>query len=284
MCYNAVMRRDLKKCLDSIEICGRKLKCRFDLNNWHVMHTHDFWEIMLITEGTYQQTINGKNLTLQKNHALLIKPTDVHCVHPGKATDAHINIVINCEFMHSVCDFFDDTLYHRLLVAAPQPLYLSTSQFRSIADIVNEMQLYPLNAQPDSLKRMLLSFYLNLHQIQLHLTNKHFPEEFKNVLSTLSLPQNLALTVTDIAELAGYSYSHFAKLFKKFIGVTASEYLTNIKMEYAAFALLKLNTPVTQLALDLGYQSFGYFTNLFKKHYGVPPSQYKKSFTANSGV
>ena len=136
LCYNAVMEKKLYQCLDSIEICGRKLKCRFDINNWHVMHNHDFWEIMIVTEGTYPQIINGEKLIMRKNAALLLKPSDVHIVQQSSPNDSHINIVINVDFMKEVCDFFDPNLFDTLSVSSPQVLYLSASQFSNIFDII----------------------------------------------------------------------------------------------------------------------------------------------------
>ena len=270
--------KQLYQCLDSIEIHGNKLTCRFDRNNWHILHNHDFWEIMIVTNGTYRQTINANELIIQKNTALLIKPSDIHCLHPGKFEDSHINICLNCDFMRSVCDFFDCNLYDRLLISSPKPLYLSTSQVNNISDIIQELQFYPSNKQPDAIKRLLLSFFLNLYQVQFHLKGNEHSDELKNVFRIISLPENINITVQELAERTGYSYSHFAKMFKSVTGITATEYLTKNKMEYAAYALTKLKTPILQLAMDLGYSSLGYFTNLFKKYYGVCPSEYRKAF------
>ena len=281
MCYNAVMEKKLYQCLDAIEICGRKLKCRFDINNWHVMHNHDFWEIMIVTEGTYPQILNGEKLIMQKNAALLLKPSDVHIVQPSSPNDSHINIVINVDFMKEVCDFFDPNLFDALSVAPPQVLYLSASQFRNISDIAHELQLYPLDEQPERLKRLLLSFYLNLYQLRFHLKSLAFPEEFKKLFRMISLPENITISVQELAESTGFSYSHFSKLFKEITGMTANEYLTKNKMEYAAYALTKLKTPVLNLSLDLGFSSLGYFSSLFKKFYGVSPLQYKKMFSSS---
>ena len=274
--------KKLYQCLDSIEICGNQLKCRFDLNNWHIMHNHDFWEIMVILEGSYNQLINGKHLLMPKHTTLLVRPCDTHRIEPGLPTDTHLNIVINQDFMREMCDFFDESLYERLLSAQSEPFHLTASQIQNLSNIARDLQLYPLNEQPRRLKRMLISFFLDLYQIQFDMKSVNYPDEFQKLFEALSHPDNIRLNVKDIVGLTGYSYSHFAKLFKSLTGISANEYLTKKKMEYASYALLKLNIPVTQLCFDLGFQSLGYFTNLFKKTYGVSPAQYKKLYHAKN--
>ncbi len=213
---------------------------------------------------------------MPRHTALLLRPGDTHYVVQGAPTDNHLNVMVNCEYMKEMCNFFDESLHNKLLSMPPAPLFLTASQERSITSVARELQLYPLNHLPQRLKRMLITFFLNFYQLQFDMKSADYPPVFQKLFQVLSQPENVKLSVKDLAALTGYSYSHFAKLFKTLVGVSANEYLTEKKLNYAAHALLNLNTPVTQLAFDLGYQSLGYFTNLFKKHYGMSPSQYKK--------
>ena len=281
MCYNRFMK-PLYKCLDSIELCGNNLKCRYDLNNWHVMHTHDFWEIMIVTEGTYKQTFNGQELIMQTMNALLVRPYDVHCVHRGEPNDSHINIVINCDFFRFICNFYEETLYEKLLHSKPQVLQLSSSQFHDIANVVQKLSFYPSDNQPESLKRLLLTSLLNLFQLEFHLEDEAFSDKLMQVFTILSCPENLFMTVQDVVDLTGYSYSHFYKLFKDYTGVSIHKYLTRIKMEYVAYAITKLNTPISKVCELVGYESLGHFSNLFKKYYGMSPLHYKKLMRKSS--
>ena len=275
------MKKSIYKCLDSIEICGNQLKCRFDLNNWFVLHNHDFWEIMIVLDGTYNQTLNNTPLIMPKYSAILLRPSDTHILHPGDPTDNHLNIVINCAFMKELCDFFDSSLYQKLSTVAPTPFYLTNSQQANMATIARELQLYPPTEQPSHLKRMLVSFFLNLYQIQFHLKNKDYPPEFQSLFEQISNPLNISMTVNDMVKSTGYSYSHFAKLFKSITGISANEFLTNKKLDYACYALQKTNISISQLCYTLGFQNPGYFTNLFKKYYGLTPSRYREKYLHN---
>jgi len=276
LCYTPLMKKILFKCLDVYEIFGNELRCRFDLNNYPIHHSHDYWEIMIILDGTYHQIVNEEEVVMPKHTALLLRPGDAHRITQSKPTDKHLTVMINCGYMKEMCNFFDESLHNKLLSTPPSPIFLTASQEQSITSVARELQLYPLNHLPQRLKRMLITFFLNFYQLQFDIKSAEYPPVFQKLFQMLSQPESVKMNVKDLAALTGYSYSHFAKLFKTLVGVSANEYLTEKKLNYAAHALLTLNASVSQLALELGYQSLGYFTNLFKKHYGMSPSQYKK--------
>ena len=61
-----------------------------------------------------------------------------------------------------------------------------------------------------------------------------------------------------------YFYSH------------SQQYITHLRLEYAKQLLQDTDTPVTEIAMQSGYQNVSYFIRIFKKTYGVSPLKYKK--------
>jgi AraC-like DNA-binding protein len=77
--------------------------------------------------------------------------------------------------------------------------------------------------------------------------------------------------VTDLAERAGLSPSHFGALFKQFTGLTAKEYQHRIKIAKAKEFLLSGECNVTQAATRVGFADIYYFSRLFKEDRGTQP-------------
>lgn len=69
------------------------------------------------------------------------------------------------------------------------------------------------------------------------------------------------------------SEANFSNSFKKVMGITAKEYITNLKLMKAK-EMLK-NQNVTEVAYDLGYDNISHFIALFKIRYGITPKQFK---------
>lgn len=79
------------------------------------------------------------------------------------------------------------------------------------------------------------------------------------------------------------NYDYIRKLFKKEVGVTPHEYLSNKRMELA-HAIISggmtntyTNYSISQIAEICGFAEPLYFSRVFKKHYGVSPSDYVKN-------
>ena len=85
------------------------------------------------------------------------------------------------------------------------------------------------------------------------------------------------LSVEELAKFAGYSTSHFRRLFVENYGVSPHEYLLNYKIERAKELLVEEEgRSVDEVADILGTCNSSYFCKLFKKKTGVSPHKFKK--------
>ena len=88
---------------------------------------------------------------------------------------------------------------------------------------------------------------------------------------------NPELRITDIATLLEANERYLSDQFKKEVGTTMYQYITDTRMN-AAIALLKSsNYNINQISEYVGYNDHQNFHNIFKKRFGVAPNQFKKS-------
>jgi AraC-like DNA-binding protein len=80
-------------------------------------------------------------------------------------------------------------------------------------------------------------------------------------------------TIEDWSGALGMSRRTFTRLFKTETGLSFAAWRQQACL-FAALPRLAANEPITQIALDLGYESPAAFTTMFKRLQGVPPSQY----------
>ncbi|WP_071394706.1 AraC family transcriptional regulator [Bacillus tuaregi] len=93
-------------------------------------------------------------------------------------------------------------------------------------------------------------------------TIKYIKENIKQPISIKQLASDIYMSETN-----------FCNSFKKVVGLTPKEYITNLKMLQAK-ELLKLHN-VTEVAYELGYENISHFIALFKNKYGMTPKHYK---------
>ena len=80
----------------------------------------------------------------------------------------------------------------------------------------------------------------------------------------------------DMAQLCHLSPSYFSRLFRRETGETFINYMNRQKVQWAKEMLKNSNTPVSQIAADLGYMDSSYFINVFKKFEGTTPLAYRQ--------
>lgn len=86
----------------------------------------------------------------------------------------------------------------------------------------------------------------------------------------------------ELARAAAMSRTTFALRFKTVAGVPPLTYLLNWRMRIAERALREENTPVSALALSLGYTSESAFSNAFKRTNGMAPKRYRDAVRAGA--
>jgi AraC-like DNA-binding protein len=67
-----------------------------------------------------------------------------------------------------------------------------------------------------------------------------------------------------------------SRRFHEATGLTLHHYRAQLRLR-AALELIEARTPLTEVALEVGYSSHSHFTEAFREAYGVPPS----TFTAD---
>lgn len=85
------------------------------------------------------------------------------------------------------------------------------------------------------------------------------------------------ITLDSMASRCNISSSYFSKLFNRVVEDNFANYINKIRINKAKEYLAKTDVPITNIALDLGFEDSGYFIKVFKKMEGVTPSVYRSN-------
>ena len=81
------------------------------------------------------------------------------------------------------------------------------------------------------------------------------------------------LTIHQVAEELGMSYSNFRKLFKDFTGLSPATYQQDLKLQRAQELLSTTDMTIKEIAYRLNFDSPDYFSAKFKIKTGRRPSE-----------
>lgn len=84
------------------------------------------------------------------------------------------------------------------------------------------------------------------------------------------------ITIDQIAKQEYISTGYLSRFFKKYVGLTLTEYLTELRLKNAARDLANTEKSVTDIAYTNGFKSVNSFIEHFKTKYGDTPKQFQK--------
>ncbi|HEY7420329.1 MAG TPA: AraC family transcriptional regulator [Ktedonobacteraceae bacterium] len=84
-----------------------------------------------------------------------------------------------------------------------------------------------------------------------------------------------ALSLDDLADVAGFSPYYFCRVFHNSIGIPPGEFLSSLRLAAAKRLLLTTTRSVTDICFDVGYCGLGSFTTRFSQLVGVSPRLFR---------
>src|SRR5690606_17618988 len=87
---------------------------------------------------------------------------------------------------------------------------------------------------------------------------------------------NKALTIADLAVIAGFNESKLKRDFKEAYGSTIFKYITKLRMEKAIALIRNEGLTIAEAAYEVGYNNPQHFTKAFKRTLGYLPKMLKK--------
>ncbi len=82
-----------------------------------------------------------------------------------------------------------------------------------------------------------------------------------------------AISVQNLADMAGLSYRRYTDIFKARTGRTVNRYLTDLRLDYAVDRLLETGN-IQYASLDAGFGDLAHFYRVFKARMGTTPKRY----------
>ena len=85
------------------------------------------------------------------------------------------------------------------------------------------------------------------------------------------------VTIQQIAQEQGVSYSNFRKLFKEYTGISPALYQQDLKLQQAKEMLTTTAMSIKEIAYQLNFESPDYFSSKFRSKTGLRPSEFRNA-------
>jgi AraC-like DNA-binding protein len=98
----------------------------------------------------------------------------------------------------------------------------------------------------------------------------------------LSGKLNGDMPVARVARECGLSAGHFARAFRRSLGMAPHQWRLSFRVERAKEQLARLDALLADIAIDCGFADQSHFTRIFTKHAGCCPGQWRRQNASGS--
>ena len=244
-------------------------------------HSHEFFEFSFCVKGHSVNTVNGIPFPFQNGACIILRPSDVHAVTEyDKKVYEHIDLYAKKEKFEKLCKGLNETFYEKLMQETrPICFSLSNDVFNFLFNqslLLKEM-IADNNEYCEVLHASMLSTILSEWVRQTVYMQTYKPDWLQELLPKFNNVAFLQKNVTQIAAETGFSLPYFSTQFKKYIGVSAIEYLTKKRVIFSK-SLLTGNPSLRILDVSgmLGFENPSTFSKHFLREFKISPKEYRK--------
>ena len=237
--------------------------------------SHDFWEIVIVTEGEIGVTAGKDVFHLRRGQAILHTPNEFHNLWSERGRKAGFLI-------------FSFSAPH--LAAPPHRIFEVrdlAEPFVVLGELERSLQMHKHWAQGVkegceakaalALKRLELFLLKTIFETKPQTHGNPLSQSAKHYAAVVRfLEDNLhrTLSVGEIAAACRIGEVNLKKIFSRYAGVGVIAYFNYLKM-HAAIKMLENGSTVRETAEALGFVNQNYFCTVFKRVMGKAPKSFK---------
>jgi AraC-like DNA-binding protein len=259
------------------------------------LHWHNYVEVILSYQEFVQYEINGHLYTLAPNDILFVWSGELHAlIHQPQPCN-----VLLLQFDYSIIgdriEFRDKLcLFHQMHIIkskenpvltaalgekinAIKELYFDSDNFKEIKMCIELYRLFMI------LGNDLLTASFSLLS-EKESKRSQITERMVSTCSYLSgnCTENISIGVA--AKYAGFSKSHFSRLFKEFTTDSFTSFITKERLHKVEELLTNSNLSITEAAFQAGFNSISTFNRIFKQYKHCSPTEFRDLYRVSHTI
>lgn len=248
------------------------------------MHSHNQMEIMYVLGGSCGIPTDNGSINLKKNEFIFL---DAGVPHGLKVEPDAVCRMMNIEFtlarregglsLRSVAGSYPP--FKRFLSDAPPRLvFIDTEDIQ--ANLRRIIKCLDAAGEGWQFEFELLSAELIMAISRLYCegsVRNAADTHVRRAIQYMNQNYYREIGVGDVSAHVGIAPAYLSRVFRRSVGESMVEYLTELRIKKAKMLLGKTELPVVEISGYVGVPSRAYFNELFRKHTGLTPGEYRKA-------
>ena len=237
------------------------------LTTYQPLHWHDFYEIEYIIDGAGEYIINGNSNEIKKGALFFSTPTDIQEIKFTRETH-----LLNISF---TSHYIDDKLVSPTLSSyvAHDKTDFYRFQLNNIIDVIQK----PIKNRSLYLKSLITAILIltieNGMNVDVNKSHIASHKNLRNIIYHINKHFNEPLDLENLSKIANLTPKYLSKRFIEMSGVTLSQYILDVRLNYAKNLIVTTDIPIKQICFNSGFNAVPHFSRSFKAKFKLTPSQ-----------
>ncbi|MBN2712629.1 MAG: helix-turn-helix domain-containing protein [Planctomycetes bacterium] len=256
----------------------------------HIQHTHDFDELVIVTEGKGEHITPALSYPISRGDVFIVRESGSHGYESTEDLVV-INIIFDSDQMGApLRELAELPGYHALFVCEPAQreqqsfggrLHLTASELQRTLNSISRIESELESKEPGYGMLVTAMFVRMVAFLAQAYSTKESPcaQELIRLGSALShIETNVDgdILVEELARMSHLSPRQFHRVFRNVTGVSPLQYQLNLRVEKAKYSLAQSDESLTEIAFQTGFTDSNYFCRLFRQKTGMSPGAYRK--------
>lgn len=254
-------------------------------------HCHEFVEFVYVISGSGIHEYQGKSTRIEAGDVLFIEPETPHAFHVQDETLVKYNVLFQPSFFaKELSILFTNPSYvsfyylEPFLRSTPLPshLHLLPTERVGLQHLLDQITAEYQEKKPGYdiiIKTKLVECFIYLsrcYQDHKQIKNQSISELMDQVKQFIELHYDESFSLYELSQICGMSESSLRHHFKAHTGYSLLDYRNNVRLKIAEQLLQNTKLPISEIALEIGFNDISFFNRLFRKNHNMSPRQYRK--------
>jgi len=192
-----------------------------------------------------------------------------------------VNITFTMETLAEAFSYLGDGFPSKALMEAKLPpgIRLTVGEFEAFRLRMKSINAVPMDrvSELKASLRILLFEVLTRYFSEFSVQTRSVPPWLESVCNQMRRNGAFSQGTEKLFSLTEKSREHVCRSMKKYMGVSVSEFVNDLRLNYISNMLRNSNHTVTEIVFESGFNNLSWAAELFRKKYGMTMSQYRKS-------
>lgn len=238
------------------------------------LHDHDYPELFWIQNGRARHVVNGARQDLVEGDLVFVRPHDRHGLQGLEPETRLVNVLVHPDRVAALAARYPELRGRFFWHEARLPTVHHRDP-RALAELSGAALRLEAGARSGlRIDAFVLRLAGELLEASAELPEPA-PPWLAAACAAAERPEVFRRGAAGLVAAAGRGHAHVARVVRQHLGMTPSDFVNRIRMDFAARQLAGTADSLAEIAQDCGFENMSHFHKLFRARFGMTPRAYR---------